>query len=284
MHLFVFLAFVLCSYGQINFLPTEYSSIVPFQFDAERTVFAIELQLCDTTIYQGCNMTATLNLPFTQWSVDDGTYVAFQIADQADNCATPLCSNNPAFSSSPNTCSFIYKPAIGTRLFAYGTAGRSAGFQATFNMKIDCSHPMPTPEPTIVKSTSKAPAACPTPFSPSKRSLKLVVPGSVPTTPETSRAAKYSFSVCSAATPYAKVTYSLQAVDPSSAFATYFCTVSNCNTATSQDGWFDNSGTATNLVELTHVQQRLLYFTIYGWGAYQGNDRYLFNIQITDEV
>jgi len=279
----VFLSFfVLCCFGQTNvvFFPTEYSSLSPFQFDVERNSFAVEMDLCNATIYHGCTMTAVLNLPFTLWSIDDGTFAAFQIAGEGDGCANPVCKNDPNGATRPNSCSFVYRSAMGAKLYASGIAGRSAGFQATFNMQITCP---PGHSPTLAtpKETPKpSPFVCPVAPG-SKRSLKLLEPDVVETSPLTTKAKKYALSVCQAGSnPFAKISFSLQARDQASAFATYFCTNSNCNTNNSPIGWFDNSGTATNLVEISNLQNNLLYFTIYGWGQFQGKNNYVFNIEV----
>jgi len=283
----VFLSFfVLSCLGQPNpvtFLPTEYSSQTPFQFDVERNTFAIQVDICNESLYNGCNFTAVLNLPFTGWSMDDGTFITFQVGGIADGCLATLCRNNPAATTNPNTCSFIYQQSYGSKLYIYGSAGRSAGFQSTFNMKVNCAPrqpyvPITEPRPKAI------PTACPIAFSPSKRGARLVVPGDVQTSPTTALAKKYYISVCSTNTPYAKLTFTLQASDQKSAFATYFCSVSNCNTLTSPIGWYDNTGTATNLVKITNLQKNLLlYFTIYGWGQYQDKNEFVFNIHLTDQ-
>jgi len=111
----------------------------------------------------------------------------------------------------------------------------------------------------------------------------LFVPREVPTSPQTLMAKKYYMSVCSTNTPFAQLTFSLQATDQNSGFATYFCSDSNCNTFTSPNEWFDNSGTSTNLVKLYNLSKNLLYFTIYGWGQFQGRNEYVFNIHTEDQ-
>jgi len=289
-----FLALVFLGYAlaQINFLPTEYSSNTPLQFDVERVNFALSMALCNETLYQGCTMTAVFNLPFTAWSIEDGTYTQFRVAGIGDDCATIACQNDYRAPQRPNECAFVYNTRLGNRLVAYGESGRSAGFQATFNMKIVCPS-TETQTQTIQTQTIQTQETKPT-YAPSglkacplsvatKRGIKLVTPGKTPTSPLTSRATKYSLSVCPSSLPTAKVTYSLQASDQLSAFASYFCAVSNCNTDTSQLGWFDRSGTAANLITITKLGNQLVWFNIYGWGGYNQDNSYVFNIQVDDE-
>jgi len=239
------------------------------------------LDLCNQTLYAGCNITSVLNLPFTRWSIPDGTFASFRVSGSANDCPTIACQNNPNAATNPNQCSFIYDPSLGTSLYVYGSAGKSAGFQATFNAKISC--PV---KPVIPKAVVREPSgltACPPQPSNTKRSVVLVVPGNVATSPQTEFAKQYSVSVCSSKTPYASITYSAQSTNQVSAFATYFCTGDECNTNLAPVGWYDQSGTAANLITIGNLQSQTLTFIVYGWGVYQGTNSFVFNIAINDQ-
>jgi hypothetical protein len=276
----IFLATFLASCQSINFLPTEYSSYTPFQFDLDRTSFALKLDLCNVTLYTGCVVTSVLNLPFTRWNVADGTFALFRVSGSTNDCPTIACQNDPNAALNPNQCSFVYDPSLGSSLFVYGNAGKSAGFQATFNAKISCPA-----KPFIPKPEKREPSgltACPTTVLPTKRSIVLVVPGNVSTSPRTEDAVQYSVSVCSSKTPYASIVFSSQSTDQVSAFATYFCPGDTCNTNISPVGWYDQSGTASNFVQISQLQTQTLTFIIYGWGRYEGTNSFVFNIAISD--
>jgi len=241
------------------------------------------MDLCNESIYDGCAITTTFSLPFTAWSVADGTFASYSVAGSGDRCASIACKNDPNADNFPNACSFIYNKNIGARLYAFGTVGRAGGFQATFQMKITCPHlhEKRIPPPRTPKIPSGL-ADCPITALPTKRGIKLAIPGSVPTTPSTTLAVKYSMAICPDKAPYAELSFSTQAVDQHSAFSTYFCPDAPCNTNQSPPGWFDNSATATNLVRITNLQLQTIYFTIYGWGPYQGTNNYVFSIQVDD--
>jgi len=283
--------FVLCYSGivtgqlPVKFLPTEYSSINPYQFEINRNSVALELPLCSTTHYIGCTATLEFNLPFTEWSIPDGTYLNFTALGIGDNCATVLCRNDPNSPTMPGICSFVFQKDVGDRIYVVGVSGRAAGFQATFNMKIVC--------PAEGSETSKASAyvykdksnlaQCPLKADPTKRFITLVTPGSVKTSPKTTDATEYAVLVCPDQMASSSITYNCQAVDQKSAMATYFCPSENCNTNTSPQGWFDQSGTALNFVEINSLASQVLYFTIYGWGEYQQVNTFVFNLEINDK-
>jgi len=172
---------------------------------------------------------------------------------------------------------------MGDRIFVSAFSGRAAGFQATFNTKITCSSDGPVKvKPTLNNLEKSGLAACPQADS-TKRFVNLVTPGSVATSPKTSDAVKFSISVCPDQKASASLMFSLQATDQRSAFATYFCSVSDCNTNNSPQGWFDQSGTALNYVGINSLSSQVLYFTIYGWGEFQGKNGFVFNIEINDQ-
>jgi len=285
-HLLVYFLFAILAFGQapIKFLPTEYSSITPYQFEINKNTVALQMPLCSGgSQYNGCNVSAGFNLPFTGWSIPDGTYLNFSVIGNGDACGTVLCKNNPTDPASPGTCSFIYQSKMGDRLYIVGTSGRAAGFQATFNMKITCPKSSSASFSPIRLHEKSGLSQCPQQADPTKRYVNLVTPGIVPTSPKTSDAVFYALSVCPDQKAYASVTYNCQAVDQKSAFATYFCPVSNCNTNNSPQGWFDQSGTALNFVEVTSLSSQMMYFTIYGWGQYQAVNTFVFNIQVNDQ-
>jgi len=253
------------------------------------------MDLCDTDIYKGCTMEASINLPFTAWSIPDGTYVNYTLVGEGDSCSAVHCKNDLSSKGHPGRCTFTYHPRIGRRIYAVGDAGLSAGFQATFNMEVtDCPNEELKPSeveelvrrrkqkieivfPEVGKTT------CPTNVLSTKRTVGLDSRGKVKTSPKTVDADKYFFSVCPDRGAYTKVEFSLQALDAQSAFATYFCPVGNCSTSKSPAGWFDDSGTALNEIVLYNLKSQYLWFNVYGWGEFHAKNRYRFAIAVSDQ-
>jgi len=268
-----------------KFLPMSYSSLVPYQFEINRKTVSLQMTLCSTTQYTGCTANLFFNLPFTPWSVPDGTFLNFTAFTSSDSCGTQLCANKPDDAKSPNSCSFTISSSMGDRIFVVGRSGNSAGFQATFVMNITCpsnhleSLPKETVEPPRPKSGL---SACP-PADPTKRTIIATVPSSTPTSSRTTDARKFALSVCPDQKAYAKVSFRSQSVDEKSAMATYFCPASACNTNSSPPGWFDQSGTAINNVEINNLPAGVIFFTVYGWGEYNGMNSFVFNIEINDQ-
>lgn len=256
--------------------------MTPFQFEINKRSVALQMPLCSGTPYNGCNMTVDFNLPFTAWSIPDGTYLNFTVMGNGDSCDAVLCKNNPADPHNPAICSFIYQEKMGDRIYVIGSSGRAAGFQATFNMKIYC--PTFSAMQTAVhhRNEHSGLLACPQ-ADPTKRFVDLVTPGSVLTSPKTTDAVKYAISICPDQKAYSSVTFNGQAVDQQSAFATYFCTVSDCHTNNSPEGWYDQSGTALNFVQINSLSSQALYFIIYGWGDYQSTNKFVFSVRINDQ-
>jgi len=273
------------SQAPIKFLPTEYSSINPYQFEINRNSVALQMPLCSAAEYTGCTASVEFNLPFTDWSIPDGTYLNFTVLGSGDACSSVLCSNDPKNPTTPGSCSFVIQASAGDRIYVVGISGRAAGFQATFNMKIDCSDTVQQHPPRSVSNHREKSglAQCPPQADPTKRFVTLVTPGTVPTSPKTTDAMKYAVSICPDQKAYSSITYNCQAVDQRSAMATYFCPSEDCNTNSSPQGWFDQSGTALNFVEVNSLSSQLLYFTIYGWGEFNGINTYVFNLEINDQ-
>jgi len=237
------------------------------------------MDLCQPSIYAGCQMTATLNLPFTDWVVEDGTYANFTITSQSDSCATIICQNNAKAAVNPNQCSFVYDPKFGSRLFASGTAGNAGGIQATYNLAINCTK---REDPMNNRYYGKSIAPCPTDADRTKRTINFNVPGHTLTSPKTTDAAKYQISVCPDKTVFAQVDYRLQSVDKVSAFASYICSTAPCNVDISPPSWHDDSGTALNYVLISNLQNTMLWLNVYGWGQFTGINSYVFSIEIKD--
>jgi len=269
----------------IKFLPTEFSSINPYQFEINRNTVSLQMPLCSASQYVGCTALVGFNLPFTGWSLDDGTYLNFTVMSDGDACGTVLCRNDPTSPTVPGTCSFVIKSNIGARIFVSGVSGRAAGFQATFNMKISCPVQPLLDDSALKRETreNSGLAQCPQQADPTKRFVSLVTPGTAPTSPKTTDALKYAVAICPDQKAMASLSYNCQAVDQKSAMATYFCPAVNCNTNTAPQGWFDQSGTALNFVQINSLSSQILYFTIYGWGEFQDKNTFVFNLQINDQ-
>jgi len=266
---------------EIVFLPTEYSSIEPFLFDTNSRNVNMEISLCSSDIYLGCDFDAFINLPFTEWSIPDGTYVNYTIVG-GSNCGTTLCTNNPT-GSNPFLCHFKLSKLDSPKLYMIALSGRSAGFQATFNLRIKC------PNSNINKKEDKIEISgtpsdesitCPGTFQNSQRIVRVVESHSVKTSPKTIFSNKYSFIVCPDTTTFAGIDYVAQASNYVSAMATYFCNIKECNTNNSPTGWYDDSGTAINNVQISNLKSQQIWFNVYGWGQYMGNNTYTFAINI----
>jgi len=285
-NILVYLMLLACTaMAQIKpiFLPTEFSSINPYQFDINKNSVALSMPLCSPSQFDGCTLIAEFNLPFTRWSIPDGTYLNFTLMGNGDACGAVLCKNNPSDPKSQTNCSFVYNPRMGDRIYAIGTSGRAAGFQATFNMKINCPvTPPPKPVRAHARPEKSGLAACPV-AEPTKRFVNILSYGQVKTSPMTSDAVFYTLSVCPDQKATASVTYNAQAIDQKSAMATYFCSGTDCNTNNSPPGWFDRSGTALNYVSISSLSAQILSIAVYGWGEFNDVNRFVFSIQINDQ-
>jgi hypothetical protein len=152
------------------FLPTEYSSINPYQFEINRNSVALQVPLCSNSQYIGCTAKAEFNLPYTDWSIPDGTYLNFSVLGNHDACASVLCKNDPTSPSNPGSCSFVITGDVGDRIYVVGFSGHAAGFQATYNMKITCPSQYPHDSKVHVKREKSSFAQCP-PADPTKVNL-----------------------------------------------------------------------------------------------------------------
>jgi len=279
---FFFFQVILIShiYGEeIVFLPTEYSGTEPFQFDTNSRSVNLEISLCESEVYQGCDFDAVINLPFTEWSIPDGTYVNYTIVG-GSNCGTTLCKNDPTVDN-PFLCHFKLPKLDSPKLYMIAQSGRSAGFQATFSLRINCSSQnIKEKEKKISVIQSDESIACPTTYQNSQRIVRVIGAHIVKTSPRTIYSNKYSFVVCPDTSSFASIEYVSQAADYVSAMATYFCNVKPCDTNNSPNGWYDDSGTAINTVQISNLKSQQLWFTVYGWGQFNGNNTYTFAISI----
>jgi len=246
----------------------------PFTYDTNHRVNSCRMNLCHSMPFDRCLMTATINQPFTRWNVRDGTFVNFTILSNIDKCETVLCQNDP-LGADPYTCSFYYSASVGEVIYFTGFSGNAPNFPVTFNMRTNCSD---KGESTFGKQT----LGCPVNPKSTKRFVRITDSGTVPTSTRTELSNSYSFEVCPENTNFAQILFHLRAIGSRSAFATYFCDHDDCSTNGSPTGWFDDSGTALNRVEINNLKSQPLWFNIYGWGEFEGFNRYLFDIIIRD--
>jgi len=270
---------LLCLTQTVTFLPTEFSNLQPIEFFTGQRSFSLYVELCQLPLYTGCSMTATINLPFTAFDAPSGTAIQFSVYGSADSCSAPLCSNNVNNKTNPFSCTFVYKPAFGEKLYIIGVGGNAASYTATFNFRTTCGSSKEPETPRIQPINTKTRLeACPTTAKRTKRYIALRSAGAVPTSYQIKDAKKYSLVVCPDQSTYVSLNYNVQATDQYSAFASYFCLTTPCTVNNSPPAFFDDSGTALNKVSISNLQNQMIYFTLFGWGKYEGSNSYLFNI------
>jgi len=235
----------------------------------------MQMSLCSAETYKGCMFEGYINLPFTDWSISDGTYVNYTIVGQ-DDCSQILCQNNPV-GHDPFSCIFKLGTLNSQKLYLRTLSGRSPGFQATFSMRITCTTPAVSIKPIVSHSGL---STCPSKYEHSQRIVRIIETNSVKTSPKTSDSQKYSLIVCPDTTTFAKLEFVAQARDDISAMATFFCSTPDCNTNNSPIGWFDDSGTAINNIQIDNLKTQQMWFNVYGWGAFQSNNTYTFSINM----
>jgi len=262
------------------FVPVEFSAINPFLYDTNIRDINMLLNLCDSSLYDGCHATAFLNLPFTPWSISDGTYINYYITDDLSGCGDILCSNN-ASDIDPFTCQFDITNKIGDKLYLISSAGHAAGFQATFNMRLDCQNRITGKTNNTYGKTNLG--NCPTTYDKSQRLYRINKPGSVKTSSFTSDANKYLILVCPDYTNLVTLQYTSNALDKYSATASYMCSNPNCNVGNSPPGWYDDSGVSINKIDISNLKLQHVWLTLYGWGVYKGMNNYTFHIELHDQ-
>lgn len=267
--------------NEVSFLPTEYANQAPLTFGSNLAL-NIELQLCTEDAYIGCDFEAYINVPFAPWSLGDGIYVNYTILGNSD-CSAVLCTNDPT-AADPYACKFKLPRLNSPKLYMSSISGNAPIFSATFNMKITCKQKSTRIENTVVLPAKQLKKAiCPNNYLPSQRIVRVVEAHSVLTSTLTSDSNRYSILVCPDTNNYAKIEYVAQARDYISAMATFFCRVKECNVNNSPSGWFDNSGTAINNVQIANLKTQQLWFNVYGWGQYLENNTYTFSLNIRND-
>jgi len=268
--LFLFFNGIIC---EIQLIPTTFSPNEGITYSSNDRTFNLQMDLCDEAIYENCLFTAEMNLPFSEWSVDNGIYTSYAIIG-GNNCNTLLCSND-INSQTPEICQFYLPSNLGsTVLYMVSESGITASLISTFNLRINCS----------LKSDSNPQnysGVCPRVFSTSRRSIELNVPGSVLTSQ--TQPNYYSFVICPSSSSVASFDFALEATDQYSQFATYFCPTTKCTPSLSPLGWYDDSASAINHVTVSELKTQFIGFSVYGWGKYNAYNHYVFDVRIQNQ-
>jgi len=264
-----------------TFVPMEYSGFKPYHFGTDKTSVTLQMPLCSIQPYIGCKATVEFNQPFSAYDIPDGTYLNFTATSSKDNCGTILCKNDPT-SSNPSSCSFIYTASIGDKIYVSAVSGNAPTITATFQMRTDCGKRVNITEEGIEKRERSGLKECPKIYDSTIRTITLLAPGRVKTSSHTSDAVKYAINICPDLRPSVSLRYNLLANDPQSAFASFMCRTTPCDTNNSPPGWFDNRGIAFNSIGLTNLGNQNIYLSIYGWGEYLGWNSFVFNVELSD--
>jgi hypothetical protein len=260
--------------GQLvsNFLPTTYSSPVPILYSETSSTYDLQLNLCNDLLYAGCEITAVLDIPFEPWVYYDGIYVEYSVIG-GNNCDLVMCSNNIT-SSSPSNCSFFYPGNASQTLYMVSQSGSTAELTGTFSLRINCST-------TGTTNFTSYDGQCPLDPVQSVQNIRTTSPGQVATSGITHL--NYTLIVCSALGDEVGLVYTLEATNQDSAFASYICLTAPCSVPRAD--FKDESGSAFNTITVPPQSINtgsFVYLLIFGWGDFQGENDFVFNIQVTD--
>jgi len=234
------------------------------------------MALCSSEVYRGCDFEASVNLPFTRWSLNSGLYINYTIYGNQD-CSVALCSNDPT-AEDPTSCKFKLPKVNSQELILVSKSGFTASLTVTFNMRIHCKHT----DRVVPPPNNHGLTACPNSLRGSKRIVRIDFPDWTLTSPYNEDSRKYTLIVCPDTSTFTEVTYTAQVTDNFSSLATYFCDTPDCTVNNSPNGWRDDSGTAINNIQISNLKTQQLWFNVLGWGKYQHNNTYLFSINMKD--
>jgi len=266
----------------VTFMAMQFSSTHPYLFELNSPPFALALDLCDSSPYAGCQMTASINLPATSWNIGQANYVNFQVNSEVDNCSRILCQNDIYAANNPNRCTFIYDPKFGTRLYVSGQAAqKTTSLVTTFNLAVNCSHASSSSvQDDDTNPFERSASGCPAQYDPSKRSIVLLSTRTIPTSQAFQDAALYKFAICNSITTFVDLSINVRATDKNSAFSTFVCDQPDCEANFSN--FSDTSGSATNRIEATNLKIQTVWLSVFGWGQFQGTNSFLFDTTILD--
>jgi len=254
-----------------SFLPTQYSPLGPVFYEAAEKI-NLQFDLCDSQLYEGCLFTAQINFPYSQWNVENGITVDYSIIG-GKNCTNLYCSNDPK-SSTPQNCSFFLPANNGPTLYYVSQSGLTAELSTTFVLKVDCGV-------TGNSTFGKYSKGCPFKAERTRKNVKITEPHSVITSP--TDPVVFSFVVCPIKNTFSSFNYVLTATDQVSAFSSYFCMNSTCRSGPGVS-WYDASASSLNTVSATQLTGTELAVAIYGWGAFNSTNNFVFDIQIENKT
>jgi len=275
-------------------LPSSFSTSEPVIFTRSNRNFTTRIDLCNEGMkeYNNCTIVATANLPYKEWDFGSGNYVNFSIYSRSDGCNTKLCSNQPRAIQNRNVCTFQYTGNLGPYIYIVATS--SAGVVSlvtTFNVNIDCSkkgtsypnHPWTYDKRSVVQDDK-----CPTKLAQSTTFVSSIgVPQlTIPTSDQPNQAARFAFLVCSNQGDSSDIVLTVQAANKESAFATFICDSYNCDqNHANGDNWQDTSGASYNVIRPNSpIPAKVLYFSVFGWGAFGKFNSFTFDIVMRDWV
>lgn len=279
----IFLCFVFGASASTVFLTPSYTSQVPFTYQVNQNAVNYLIRVCDPTQLYQCSLSVQINLPYDAWSIPDGTYVSFQVYGDGDNCKQILCQNNITSPQAPNRCAFTYKPSQGQNIYVVTKGGPSALFPSVLDAEFQCSSEhhsfLAKREQIPVEQIAYTPGACNIPTQPTRIITESATPLSTPTSPRTGDALQVRLSACVSLNSTNSV-LTVVAYDTNSAMATYVCQDYPCNTANAFAE--DRSGTGYNFVQIGKVSRTEIVAAIYGWGTYNGTNK--FNLQFAQNL
>jgi len=261
----------------IKLLPMQISSERPITCSSGDRYKHLKLFVCSPNLYDGCTFTLDYNIPDDRWDYRNGNYFDFKMLG-GEKCNKLLCQNDPKGPDGKNNiCSFRYSPELGTELYVYSNCGLTSAVTATANIRIDCINKIPA-------NYTSYTAGCPVNTLGTKQSIHLDTIDTVPTSKETDDANLYSFTACGDPTKKIKLNFAITGVTKESAFQTYVCDVPDCYTENSKPGWFDDSGTSFNIIEIDNLGNMQLWFIIYGRGLYKKYNNYTLGIDVSSHT
>jgi len=256
------------------FIPTEIATDNPLNFNiANGYKQAVLANVCNATLYDHCMANATVNLPYTMWSVPSGLYVQFTVY-AGQNCQKIVCTNNYNSPIDPYSCQFVFNAAYGTQLAVGLMSGQGTEVVATFNIRFDCTLKYPY---TPVTDNN----GCPANLQNTRKIYTIDAVQSVPTSPYWPQWGHYAFSVCPNNANYAQIDYSAAVIDLKSAISTYFCFIYPCYA--NNEIVSDTSGSGVNIISIGNLNNQMVYFDVAGWGVYNGQNNFQFNIVVIDQ-
>jgi len=256
------------------FVPTEIATDNPLNFNiANNYMQAVQANVCNATLYDHCMVNASINLPYTMWSVPSGLYVQFAVY-AGQNCQRIVCTNNYNSPINPASCQFVFNAAYGPQLSVALTSGKGTEVVGTFNIRFDCSVKYPY---TPVTDNN----GCPSNMQNTRKIYTIDTLQSIPTSPYWPQWGHYSFAVCPNTANYAQIDYSAVVTDLKSAISSYFCNVYPCQANNPLAS--DTSGSGINIVTIGNLNNQMVYFDVAGWGVYSGTNNFRFSISVVDQ-